>query len=68
MVAKLAELQASNALIVTETVDENVYLSARNIPHVDVRDVMGVDPVSLVAHDKVIMTVDAIKKFEELLG
>ena len=68
MVAKLAELQVSNALIVTETVDENVYLSARNIPHVDVRDVQGVDPVSLVAHDKVIMTVDAIKKFEEMLG
>ncbi len=68
MVAKLAELQVSNALIVTETVNENVYLSARNIPHVDVRDVIGVDPVSLVAHDKVIMTVDAIKKFEEMLG
>ena len=68
MVAKLAELQVSNALIVTDTVDENVYLSARNIPHVDVRDVVGVDPVSLVAHDKVIMTVDAIKKFEEMLG
>lgn len=68
MVTKLAELQVSNALIVTETVDENVYLSARNIPHVDVRDVVGVDPVSLVAHDKVIMTVDAIKKFEEMLG
>ena len=68
MVAKLAELQVSNALIVTDTVDENVYLSARNIPHVDVRDVQGVDPVSLVAHDKVIMTVDAIKKFEEMLG
>lgn len=68
MVAKLAELQVSNALIVTDTVDENVYLSARNIPYVDVRDVVGVDPVSLVAHDKVIMTVDAIKKFEEMLG
>lgn len=68
MVAKLAEFQVSNALIVTDTVDENVYLSARNIPHVDVRDVVGVDPVSLIAHDKVIMTVDAIKKFEEMLG
>ncbi|CAM3726499.1 50S ribosomal protein L4 [Parendozoicomonas haliclonae] len=68
MVAKLAELNATNALIVTDTVNENVYLSARNIPHVDVRDVQGVDPVSLVAHEKVIMTVDAIKKFEEMLG
>ena len=68
MVAKLAELQVSNVLIVSETVDQNVYLSARNIPHVDVRDVQGIDPVSLVAHDKVIMTVDAVKKFEEMLG
>ncbi|WP_281647852.1 50S ribosomal protein L4 [Parendozoicomonas sp. Alg238-R29] len=68
MVAKLTELEATNALIVSDVVDENVYLSARNIPHVDVRDVQGIDPVSLVAHDKVIMTVDAIKKFEEMLG
>ena len=68
MVAKLSELNVTNALIVSDTVDENVYLSARNIPHVDVRDVQGIDPVSLVAHDKVIMTVDAIKKFEEMLG
>ncbi|MTI14922.1 50S ribosomal protein L4 [Sansalvadorimonas verongulae] len=68
MVAKLTELEATNALIVSDSVDQNVYLSARNIPHVDVRDVQGVDPVSLVAHDKVIMTVDAIKKFEEMLG
>ncbi len=68
MVAKLTEMEATNALIVSDTVEQNVYLSARNIPHVDVRDVQGVDPVSLVAHDKVIMTVDAIKKFEEMLG
>ena len=68
MVAKLTELNATNALIVADSVDQNVYLSARNIPHVDVRDVQAVDPVSLVAHDKVIMTVDAIKKFEEMLG
>lgn len=68
MVARLADMQASNVLIVSDSVDQNVYLSARNIPYVDVRDVQGVDPVSLVAHDKVIMTVDAVKKFEEMLG
>ena len=68
MVAKLAELNVSNVLIVSDSVEQNVYLSARNIPHVDVRDVQGVDPVSLVAHDKVIMTVGAIQKFEEMLG
>ena len=68
MVAKLAELNVSNVLIVSDSVDENVYLSARNIPHVDVRDVQAIDPVSLVAHEKVVMTVAAIKKFEEMLG
>ncbi|MCL6270038.1 50S ribosomal protein L4 [Sansalvadorimonas sp. 2012CJ34-2] len=68
MVAKLTEMNACNALIVSDSVDQNVYLSARNIPHVDVRDVQGIDPVSLVAHEKVIMTVDAVKKFEEMLG
>ena len=36
--------------------------------HVDVRDVDGVDPVSLIAYDKVMVTVDAVKKFEEMLG
>ena len=68
MVAKLKELETNNALFVSEEIDANLYLSARNIPYVDVRDVQGVDPVSLVAHDKVVMTVAAVKKFEEMLG
>ena len=41
---------------------------ARNLAHVDVRDVQGSDPVSLIAYDKVLVTVSAVKKFEELLG
>lgn len=68
MVAKLKELGTNNALFVSEDIDTNLYLSARNIHHVDVRDVQGADPVSLVAHDKVVMTVAAVKKFEEMLG
>ena len=48
--------------------DENLYLAARNLHKVDVRDVDGVDPVSLIAYDKVVVTVDAVKKFEEMLG
>lgn len=68
VVAKLNELNANNALIVADEVDQNIYLAARNIPHVDVRDVQGIDPVSLVAHEKVVMTVAAVKKFEEMLG
>ncbi|PJE80547.1 50S ribosomal protein L4 [invertebrate metagenome] len=68
MISKLKEFNATNALVVTEEVDVNLYLSARNIPQVDVRDVQGVDPVSLISFDKVVMTVAAIKKFEEMLG
>ncbi len=67
LVAKLNELELKNVLIVTEEVTENLYLSARNLPHVDVRDAQGVDPVSLIAHDKVVVTVGALKKLEEAL-
>ena len=68
MVNKLAEFGLTEALIVTNDVDENLYLAARNLHKVDVRDVQASDPVSLIAFDKVIMTVDAVKKFEELWG
>lgn len=68
LVAKLKDLDAPKALIVTEEVDENLYLSARNIPHVNVLGAKEVDPVSLVTYDKVIMSVDAVKQFNEKLG
>lgn len=68
LVAKLKELDAPKALIVTNDVDENLYLSARNIPHVNVLGTQEVDPVSLISFDKVIMSVDAAKKFEVELG
>ena len=69
LVAKLKELNANGgALIVGADVNENLYLSARNLPKVDVCDVQAADPVSLIAHEKVIMTVDALKKIEELLA
>ncbi len=68
LVAKLAELNTPKALIVTNDVDENLYLAARNIPHVNVLSVSEVDPVSLVAFDKVIMSVEAAKQFEESLA
>ena len=68
MVAKLKELNVESGLIVSDEVDQNLYLATRNIPHVDARDVQGIDPVSLIAHEKIVMTVAAIKKFEEMLG
>ena len=55
-------------LIVATSVDENLYLAARNLRGVDVRDVPAVDPVSLLNHDRVLVTVDAIRALEEALS
>ena len=68
LLAKLNGMGLTDVLIVSDAVDQNLYLAARNLPHVDVRDVQGSDPVSLIAYDKVLVTVSAVKKFEELLG
>lgn len=57
-----------NTLIVADEVDQNLYLAARNLPNVDVRDVAAMDPVSLVGYEKVVVTVQALKKIEEMLG
>ena len=67
-VAKLNELELTNALLITEDVEQNLYLASRNVPHVDVRDAAGVDPVALVGFDKVLVTVAALKKIEEKLA
>ena len=63
----LKELELKDVLIVTSDVDENLFLSTRNLYKVDVRDVQGIDPVSLIAFEKVLMTVDAVKQLEESL-
>ena len=68
MAARLKELNAEGALVVAGEVSENVYLASRNLPKVAVCDVQAVDPVSLIAHEKVVVTVDALKKLEELLA
>ena len=68
LVQQLGEYGLDNVLIVGSEVGENLYLAARNLHKVDVRDVDAVDPVSLIGFDKVMVTVDAVKKFEEMLG
>ena len=68
LVKQLGEYGVDNVLIVSAEVGENLYLAARNLHKVDVRDVDGIDPVSLIGHEKVMVTVDAVKKFEEMLG
>jgi len=67
-IAKLDELELSNVLLITAELESNLFLAARNVPHVDVRDTSGIDPVSLVGYEKVLLTVDALKKVEEVLA
>lgn len=66
--AKLKELELNNVLVVVEEVDENLYLGSRNIRNVDVIDVQGVNPVNLIGFEKVLFTVGALKKAEELFA
>jgi len=68
MVAKMKEFGEGSSLIVTETGDEALYLSARNLIDVDVTDVSGLNPVALVGFDKVIFTVGSIRVVEEWLA
>ena len=68
MAAKLAELEISRGLILTDGLDSDLYLAARNIPNLMVMDVAIVDPLSLVRFDKVVIDQAALKKLEERLA
>ena len=68
LAAKLNKLKANNALIVLSEQDENVMLSARNIKNIAATTVSAVDPVSLVAFEKVIISGDALKQIDEALA
>ncbi len=64
----LQEKVASNVLIITDNVDQNLYLAARNLSYVEVCDVAGMNPMSLLRHDKVLLSSKAVQQIEELLG
>jgi len=68
LIAKLAGLGTPDVLIVTVADEPNLALSARNLGHVDVRTVAQVDPVSLIRHEKVIITAPAVQRFNEMLA
>ncbi len=68
LVGKLNDMGVSEALIVTEELDENLMLAARNLYHVDARGVQDIDPVSLIGFDKVVITAAALKQLEENLA
>jgi large subunit ribosomal protein L4 len=67
LVDKLKTLKLDSVLIVVEAQDDKLMLAARNLPFVDVITVAAVNPLSLAAHEKVLMTVGAVKMFEERL-
>jgi large subunit ribosomal protein L4 len=68
LVQYLAQYDIADALIVAEEVTENLYLAARNLYKVGVVDAEGVNPVSLIGFEKVVITVAALKKIEESLA
>ncbi len=65
---KLKGLGMENVLIVADKVEDNLFLSARNLPFVDVVAAYRVDPVSLIRFEKVLMTAAAVKELEEMLA
>ena len=67
LIAKLGEFGLQEALIVTEEVNENLFLASRNLHKVEVCDASALDPVSLINFNKVLVTVAALKKLEEIL-
>ena len=68
LIDKLKKNELSKVLIVTHELDDNLYLSSRNIPDVWITEPSYVDPVSLLKFDKTLVTLQGIKKFEEILS
>jgi len=65
LAGKLSSWSLSNVLIVVEALDEKLFLAARNLPHVELIEVAQINPLSLVEHERVLMTVGAVKLLEE---
>jgi large subunit ribosomal protein L4 len=64
---QLLDLNLTQVLIVTDEVSQNLHFASRNIPHVEVMDVNGTNPLDLVSYEKVLFTEAAIKQLEERL-
>lgn len=66
--AKLKSMKLEDALIIVSDFDQNLFLASRNLYKVDVLETVDINPVSLIAFEKVVVTVDAVKQIEEMLG
>lgn len=65
---KLTALGLNEVMVITSNVNENLYLSSRNMPHVSVVEVKSVDPVSLLKFEKILLTIEGLKEIEGLLS
>lgn len=65
---KLRDMGMDSVLIITDEVDENVYLATRNLPHVAVIEPRYADPLSLIHYKTVLITKPAVAQLEEMLG
>jgi large subunit ribosomal protein L4 len=68
LATKLKSMGLEQVLIITDNLDDNLYLSSRNLPHVLVLEAKHADPVNLVRFPKVVLTKGALKQFEEVLA
>lgn len=68
LIEKLKVVGSNDILIVTDSLDQNLYLSARNLHKVDVVDVNGINPVALLSFKTVLLTAPAVKKLEAWLS
>ncbi len=68
LAGKLKVFDTNNVLLVTAEQDDNLSLAARNLPHTGVLTAQSINPLDLVAFEKIIMTHDALKKIEEKLS
>lgn len=67
LLVKLKDLGVTDALLVSDQIDENLYLASRNLHKIQICDLKNVDPVSLISYEKILVTLSAIKKIEEQL-
>ncbi len=68
MVDALAALGLDDALVIVDSLDENLVLASRNLPFVDVVEVSGVNPYALVRNKNIVITAEALRKLEEVLS
>ncbi|PPI86489.1 50S ribosomal protein L4 [Candidatus Pantoea edessiphila] len=67
LLQKIKNLAIRNILIITSTLDKNLFLAARNLYKVNIKTVINIDPISLIVSDKIIITSDAMKQVEGIL-